>query len=131
MSHVFTPHQSITADTHTPHNHTHCHSLTHTPHPTSHIPHPSPTPRTSSPHHAVSAAFSPPLSPPPTTPSVSSVTVGDSTQDIDIMVTRTSGYLGVYVALQDPNNPSMLPTHTNYTWTVQPDSFEVLISHLE
>jgi hypothetical protein len=56
--------------------------------------------------------------------------VQDPTQDLDIMLSRISGYSSLFVSIQDPSNPSNLPTHSNYTWTSNSDG-EVIISHNE
>ncbi len=47
------------------------------------------------------------------------------------MLSRVSGVGAFYVIVQDPNNPSNLPNHSNYTWTAAPDTSELVISHTE
>ena len=47
------------------------------------------------------------------------------------MLSRVSGVGAFYVTVQDPNNPSNLPNHSNYTWTAAPDTSELVISHTE
>jgi hypothetical protein len=59
------------------------------------------------------------------------LTIQDPTQDVDISVTAISGATAIYAQLRDPNNPSNLPTHSNYTWATTPGISELVISHTE